>query len=96
MIEADPVALETVRAILRRHVPGYEARVFGSRVRGGARPYSDLDVALVGPRPLTLPELESLKHALAASDLLFTVDVVDWRALADGFRRIVEEKFETL
>ena len=36
-IDIEPRDLATVRAILGRHVPDYEVRAFGSRVRGTNR-----------------------------------------------------------
>ena len=45
--DLEPGHLETVRRILREHLPEAEVRAFGSRVAGGARQYSDLDLAVV-------------------------------------------------
>lgn len=96
MIELEKKYLDVVRAILRREVPGYEVRVFGSRVSGKASPYSDLDLALVGPAPLTVGQLGRLQDALSASDLPIMVDVVDWQAITPEFRRIIERQYEVL
>jgi hypothetical protein len=42
-----------VRGVLRQHLPdGAWAYAFGSRGHGGARRYSDLDLALEWQRPL--------------------------------------------
>ncbi len=76
--------------ILRAHLPpAIEVWVFGSRATGRARPYSDLDLAIDAGRPLTLDEAARLSEAFSDSDLPYRVDVVDWQAIDDGFRRIV-------
>jgi predicted nucleotidyltransferase len=72
-----------VREVLRAHLP-QEVRVaaFGSRAHGGARRYSDLDLALEWVRPLDLDVMGSIAEALSESDLPYKVDLVDL-ALAD-------------
>lgn len=44
--------LEIVQAILRKHVPDQEVWAFGSRAKGTARQYSDLDLAVITDTPL--------------------------------------------
>ena len=85
--------LATVTSILRRHIPELEVRAFGSRVFGKARKTSDLDLALMTDRPLELLRLADLREAFIESDLPFKVDLVDWAAASDSFRRIIERSF---
>ena len=46
MIDLDLDHLSIVRHILENCVPECEVRVFGSRVKGGASRYLDLDLAI--------------------------------------------------
>jgi predicted nucleotidyltransferase len=85
--------LATVTSILRRHIPELEVRAFGSRVFGKARKTSDLDLALMTDRPLELARMADLREAFTESDLPFKVDLVDWAAASDSFRRIIEKNF---
>jgi uncharacterized protein len=96
MIDLDSQSLEEIREILRRYVPGCETRVFGSRVRGAAQPYSDIDLAVVADGPLEKSILSELRDAFAESDLPIQVDVVDWRAISENFRKIISERYEIL
>jgi predicted nucleotidyltransferase len=89
-VEAAELDLDTVKAILHAHVPGREVWAFGSRARRAAKPYSDLDLVIMGDAPLSLDALAALNEAFAESDLPWKVDVVDWARLGDAFRRIVE------
>jgi predicted nucleotidyltransferase len=76
-----------VRAVLRAHLPqGATAYVFGSRAHGGARQYSDLDLALEWDRPLGLDTIGQIAEALSESDLPFKVDIVDLSLLDPAFR----------
>jgi predicted nucleotidyltransferase len=56
--------------ILRAHLPRRtKTWVFGSRVTGRARRYSDLDLAIDAGRRLTLDEIARLAEAFSDSDL---------------------------
>lgn len=89
-VEVDSEDLVTVKAILRAHLPGREVWAFGSRARRCAKPYSDLDLAIMGDEPLALDDLAALNEAFAESDLPWKVDVVDSARMGEAFRRIVE------
>ena len=43
-----------VRNILQKHLPDFAVWAFGSRVRWSAKPYSDLDLAIMTNEPLPL------------------------------------------
>lgn len=89
-VEVDSEDLVTVKAILRAHLPGREVWAFGSRARRCAKPYSDLDLVVMGDEPLALDDLAALNEAFAESDLPWKVDVVDSARMGEAFRRIVE------
>jgi len=96
MLDLAPEQLAEVRRILQSHVPGLAVRVFGSRVQGKARPFSDLDLAVMSETPLDSRQLAALKDAFAESDLPFRVDVVDWAATSQAFQEIIERGYEVL
>ncbi len=85
-IDIRPADLETVRRILREHVPGLEVRAFGSRVAWHARETSDLDLALMTDEPLAIDCTAALRAAFTDSDLPFRVDIVDWATTSQSFR----------
>ena len=91
MIQLTTPQLTTVRAIWRRHIPDRQVLVFGSRAQGKAKPFSDLDLAIMGLKPLTLAESSALQSAFSASDLPFKVDLVDWASVSDEFRRVIKQ-----
>lgn len=97
MIDLDDHHLKLVQNLLDRYVPGWEVRLFGSRVRGTARKFSDIDLVIVGTSALPTQILTDLRDAFADSDLPYRVGVVDWRAISPEFRRAVEEQgFEVI
>jgi predicted nucleotidyltransferase len=95
-INVEPRDLKTVRAILARHVPNRQVRVFGSRVGGSAKPFSDLDLVIMGDDPLPPAVLADLSEDFSESDLSFKVDLVEWASTSPPFREIIEQSFLTL
>ena len=96
MIDLSSSHLAEVCAIVERELPDCEVRVFGSRVRGTAKPHSDLDLAIVGAAPLGINRLGRLREAFMESDLPMRVDLLDWHASPDSFRRQIAGQCEVL
>jgi len=86
-----PRDLEIVLSILKREVPGFEVRAAGSRAKRNARRHSDLDLIVMSERPLDVKVRARLSAAFSESDLPFSVDVLDWAALDERFRRLVSQ-----
>ena len=91
MLDLKPHELEMVRNILNRFVPEAEILVFGSRVHGTAKPWSDLDLAIKAKSALDWKLLEEIKEAFQESELPFRVDILDWNEITDAFRSAIEE-----
>ena len=96
MIDLNPKHFETVQHILAQHVPGCEVRAFGSRVKWTARDYSDLDLAVVGSKPLSWRQKGQLTEAFEESDLPIRVDVLDWHTISEEFKKIITEEYEVI
>ncbi len=95
-LDVAPEQLAIVQAILREHVPDHEVWAFGSRATGTAKPFSDLDLAIITDAPLPLGTIGALEEAFTESDLSWKVDVVDWAIIDGGFRERVRETAVTL
>ena len=80
---------DIVRETLQSHVPDTEVWAFGSRANGVAKPYSDLDLALLGEAAVTLPRLAELAEVFEQSDLRFRVDLIDLLTVDPVFRERV-------
>ena len=86
-----------VHDILRAHLPAEtRIRVFGSRATGRARCYSDLDLAVDDGRRLTIDETAVLREVFDECDLPYRVDIVDWHAIDDRFRQLINTDRQTL
>lgn len=89
-----PVALTRVESgvvlgILNQIVPDHGVWVFGSRAGSTTKPFSDLDLVVLGDQALSLQTLANLREAFSESDLPYRVDVVDWASTSDEFRAVI-------
>jgi type I restriction enzyme S subunit len=89
-IDIRPDHWQIVRHILRRHVPQCAVWAFGSRAKWTAKPHSDLDLAIITDQPLPLSVSAALDGDFSESNLPWKVDVVDWAATSESFRKIIE------
>ena len=96
MINVSRKHLGTIKRILAEYVGDCEVRVFGSRVMGTAKNHSDLDLTVVAPNKIKRRTKMLLREAFEESDLPFRVDVIDYNAISDEFRAIINAKYEVL
>ncbi|BBP44322.1 nucleotidyltransferase family protein [Thiosulfativibrio zosterae] len=68
----------------------HEIYAYGSRTKGQARTYSDLDLLVRAQQKLPIETLFKLKDAFEFSELPFRVDIQDWYAMDDGFKANIE------
>lgn len=79
--------LEIVQDLLKRHIPEREVIACGSRTKGTARKYSDLDLAIMGDEPVEPSAWSELKYDFTESDLPFMVDLVEWARMNYDYMR---------
>jgi uncharacterized protein len=96
MIELDQQYLDEIKKVFIDQIPEYEVLVYGSRVKGNATPFSDLDIAVKGDRPLDANRLSHLVETFADSDLPIKVDIVDRATVSEPFRKIIDTHNEVL
>lgn len=92
LIDLSPENWREVCEILQTHASDYSVWAFGSRVKGNAKKYSDLDLAIVTPQPLSLSQMAQLTEAFDESNLPIRVDIVDWASVNKTFQEIIEQQ----
>ena len=95
-VDLSPAHRAIVERILAEHVPLCEVRAFGSRATWTAKDYSDLDLAIVNQESLDRTILSRLNEAFEESNLPMRVDVVDWHAISDSFREVIQRDYAVL
>lgn len=85
--------LRFIKQTLRAHLPdpSYRLFLFGSRATGTARRFSDVDVGIEGPKPVSPTALMNIQEALEESDIPYKVDVVDFAQTSDRFRALAKK-----
>ena len=96
MIDLPENLLTQVKAILKQHVPEVEIWVFGSRVTGTAKDYSDLDLVVLGKEKLPQKQYYQLQEAFQESELPIRIDVLDWHRITPEFRKNIKKNYEVL
>ena len=92
-VDIRPDHLAIVQEILRVHLPaGFKVWVFGSRANWTTKDSSDLDLAVEGAAKLDHKAMVGLEVAFEESNLPYTVDVVDLKAVSSNFKQIVEDQ----
>ncbi len=91
-LDLTPEQQAEVRELLKRHLPGTEVWAYGSRVRGTAKPWSDLDLVVFADAGQRM-RVEELREAFEESDLPFRLDLFIWDEVPESFRKnIVQER----
>ena len=91
-----PEHLNTVKKILTQYLPPTcKIYVFGSRIKGNARKFSDLDLAIDNQgAKLSLQDRAHLEEAFQESSLPYKVDLLDWNLISDQFKMNIDKKVE--
>lgn len=82
--------LQTVREILRRHIPDAAVWAYGSRVKGTATDKSDLDMVAFSN---VEKQIQSLREDFDESNLPFRVDIFAWDQIPEQFRENIKQKY---
>ena len=90
LIDISPENWQIVREILQRYVPDREVWAFGSRAKWTAKEFSDLDIAIIGDKPLSIALTADLREAFQESALPFKIDIVDWANITPSFRQVIQ------
>ncbi|MBN8537640.1 MAG: nucleotidyltransferase domain-containing protein [Deltaproteobacteria bacterium] len=86
-IQIDPKHLEIIKGILGPHLNF--TYVFGSRAKGTAKKYSDLD--LVIKTTIDKTSLRKIQDHFEESDLPYKVDLIIWSETDDTFKNHIEK-----
>jgi predicted nucleotidyltransferase len=94
-VDIGPKDREILFSRLERYVPNTVIWAFGSRAKGTARPWSDLDLVVFSGTE-ERPRVSRLKEALEESNLTFRVDVFQWEPLPESFKENIKARYAVI
>jgi predicted nucleotidyltransferase len=95
MLDLTPAQKALVCKIVDAHLERQRVQVFGSRAQHRAKPFSDLDLLVLGA-PLGPALRGALEEAFDESDLPFRVDIAEAAALSPEFRARIKPQAVSL
>ena len=81
--------VEFIKKTVREILSDVEIYVYGSRVQGKAKRYSDVDIALKSKSAIPFLRLLDIKTAFENSTFPYNVDVIDLNSIKDDFKNII-------
>lgn len=96
MIDISAKDLNIIKTILSKYVPNTEVHVYGSRVSGKAKKFSDLDLAIVGENKLSFATIGDLQNSFESAETSVIVDFHDWHRISEEFRAIINQEYEII
>lgn len=93
VIHLSTAELNTVKNILNCFIPNNAVWVFGSRITGHYKKFSDLDLVIINDELLDFKIYAQLLEAFDESDLTFKIDLLEWANLSDSWREKIQENY---
>ena len=84
-LQLEPKHWNIIQQILSKYP--YKFYAYGSRVKGTARKFSDLDLCYQEDMPLSV--ISQIEEELEESDLPFSVELVNWKHMRPKFRELI-------
>ena len=79
-------------SIVQALFPEAKIYLYGSRARGTHAKLSDIDIAINTNKKIPIEEIGELKSMLAASNILYKIDIVDYNRISDEMKISIDEE----
>lgn len=80
-----------IKGIVALVIDGAQLYAFGSRTDGTAKISSDLDIIIKNKHEINFTQINDIKELLKASRIPYSVDIMDWNGLSDGFQNAIKD-----
>jgi len=91
MVQVTDGELKIILNIIKNHAKDCEVYVFGSRLNGTKKAFSDLDLAFKCKKVMGYKKIGDLDEEFDESDLPYRVDVVDYNNTSKEFQEIIDK-----
>lgn len=96
MIDLQDSYRKQIIEAVNRHLSEAEVLIYGSRVKGTAKPYSDVDIIIKSNRRINESVLADIRDELSDSDIPYIIDLSDWHSLSDAFKSVISDSCKLL
>ena len=90
MIDLDEKYVNFIKKAFDERLNNYKLYLFGSRAKGRARKYSDIDLAVDSPE-LTDKIKADLEIYFTNSTIPYEIDIVDLNNISEKFKNIISD-----
>ena len=92
MISITDEEMNIILDIIKKYAGDCKVLVFGSRLKGTNKPFSDLDLAFISNEKLGLKKFSKLKLKFEESDLPYRVDIIDYNRVSKEFKKLIDDE----
>ena len=91
MIDLEKKYVEFIKNTIENVLPNVEIYIFGSRVQGVAKKYSDVDIALRNSGKIEFSDILRIKSLFEDSTFPYKVDIVNLDSVKPEFLSIIKK-----
>lgn len=89
MVDLDEKYITFIKSVIDKYLNDYELFLFGSRAKGNARKYSDIDIAISSS--IFSEEIKNkITFELENSTLPYMVDIIDLNNISEIFKNSIK------
>ena len=84
----DDKVIGNLKKIVRSKIKdnSYKLFIFGSRAKNVNRKFSDVDLGILGPKPVSSKAIIDIEEQFENSDIPYRIDLVDFYGATDNFK----------
>ena len=90
MIDLEKKYIDFIKRTIESNLTEYKLYIFGSRVKGRAKEYSDIDIA-IDSKNLTPAVKSKLEFIFEDSTIPYEIDIVDLNNITETFRNMIQK-----
>ena len=82
--------IDLLKSEIQNLLPNSRVVVFGSRVRGNAKKYSDVDLAILDTNKISTKTLRKIKDSIDPQ-IDYLLDIVDYNSVSKDFQEVINQ-----
>lgn len=88
MVNLEDKYIKLLKEIISKYLVNYQLYLYGSRAKGTARRFSDVDIA-INSLELNSLILSKIKFDIEESTIPYSVDILDYNSISEDFKNLI-------